>query len=68
MRTMRPTFFSVGCAASTSEVSRKTMVSLSESFVGTALFSFEGAALGATRFARQRCDRRRAVEFTSLDL
>jgi hypothetical protein len=46
-------FFSIGCAALTSRVSRKTMGTLCVSFVGTALFSFEGTALEAQRFAHQ---------------
>src|ERR1700736_1067561 len=35
-------FFSIGCAALALRVSRKTMLALVASFVGTALFSFEG--------------------------
>lgn len=34
----------------------------SETFVGTALFSFEGPDIGLRPFARIRCERRRSIE------
>jgi hypothetical protein len=45
MRTTSPMFFSIGCAALTLRVSRKTIGPHVGSFVGTALFSFEGTEL-----------------------